>query len=250
MQPVVIAWSAFTAALVLLPAFGATPAQRAPMPGAGATAVVLSVGDGDTLRVREGGQQRTVRLACIDAPELAQAPHGQQARHLLVTLAPAGTQVQLRPQTTDRYGRTVAEVLRDGTNLNLRLVRRGRAFAYRQYLGRCDAAAYLGAERAASTDRLGVWERSGGIQRPWQFRQQRQARSSPPPAERPTGPTGEHSPRPTGEPSPRPAGMTQRLTCRQIGNHARAQELLRLGHSHLDGDGDGEACEALRPGRG
>ena len=238
MQPVVFAAAATGAALALLAQLPAWQALAAPSSG-GAT--VLSVGDGDTLRVREGGRQRTVRLACIDAPELAQAPHGQQARDLLVRLAPLGSRVQLRPQTTDRYGRTVAEVLRDGSNLNLKLVRRGRAFAYRQYLGRCDAATYLGAERAASTDRLGVWERSGGIERPWQFRQQRQERqerSSTPPAERPASPTG--------DPSPRPAGVTQRLTCRQIGNHARAQELLRLGHSHLDGDGDGEACEALR----
>jgi micrococcal nuclease len=43
-----------------------------------------------------------------------------------------------------------------------------------------------------------------------------------------------------------PAGGGTRLTCRQIGSYARAQQLLQQGHINLDGDGDGEACERLR----
>ena len=43
-------------------------------------AVVLSIGDGDTIRVRQDGRTVTVRLACIDAPELTQSPYGAQAR--------------------------------------------------------------------------------------------------------------------------------------------------------------------------
>jgi endonuclease YncB( thermonuclease family) len=43
-------------------------------------ATVLSIGDGDTLRVREGNGTVNVRLACIDAPESSQAPFGAQAR--------------------------------------------------------------------------------------------------------------------------------------------------------------------------
>ena len=46
----------------------------------GLSATVLSIGDGDTIRVRQSGRAVTVRLACIDAPETAQSPHGQQAR--------------------------------------------------------------------------------------------------------------------------------------------------------------------------
>lgn len=41
---------------------------------------VVSVGDGDTLRVRnQQGQTITVRLGCVDAPELKQNPWGQQS---------------------------------------------------------------------------------------------------------------------------------------------------------------------------
>ena len=127
-------------------------------------ATVLSVGDGDTIRMSEWGQKLTIRMACIDAPETSQSPHGQQSRALLHSLAPINAQVSLRVLTRDRYGRTVAEVSRGGQNLNLRMVRRGQAFAYRQYLSQCDAAAYLGAERAAQTDRLGVWSVPGASQ--------------------------------------------------------------------------------------
>ena len=37
-----------------------------------------------------------------------------------------------------------------------------------------------------------------------------------------------------------------KTTCKQIGTFARAQELLRQGHSYLDRNGDGVACEGLR----
>jgi endonuclease YncB( thermonuclease family) len=39
---------------------------------AAAAAKGISVGDGDTLRVEDGGRKVTIRVACIDAPEMAQ----------------------------------------------------------------------------------------------------------------------------------------------------------------------------------
>jgi len=47
-------------------------------------------------------------------------------------------------------------------------------------------------------------------------------------------------PAPSAAPSA-PAGgyMRPKLTCRQIGNYARSQELLRQGHTYLDKNGDG-----------
>jgi hypothetical protein len=46
-----------------------------------------------------------------------------------------------------------------------------------------------------------------------------------------------------------PDGTTpggRRYRCKEIGSYARAQELLRQGHTYLDSNGDGEACESLR----
>ena len=68
-------------------------------------ATVLSVGDGDTLRVDDRGKRVTIRLACIDAPEMAQGAHGQQSRALLASLARVGSYVTLKVVDTDRYGR-------------------------------------------------------------------------------------------------------------------------------------------------
>jgi endonuclease YncB( thermonuclease family) len=153
------------------------------------------VGDGDTIRVSDGAKRVTIRLACIDAPETAQKPYGVAARQKLQALAPVGALVSIKVKTTDRYGRTVAEVYRNDRSLNLTMVSSGEAFAYRQYLSGCDQAAYLGAEAAAQRQRLGVWAVPGGIEKPWDFRRGRRARRLPPtggaastPAAAPAGP--------------------------------------------------------------
>ncbi|WP_255016027.1 thermonuclease family protein [Cyanobium sp. BA20m-p-22] len=189
----------------------------------GVKATVLSIGDGDTIRVRQAGKALTVRLACIDAPETAQSPYGQQARNYLQQRLPVGREVRLEVKTTDRYGRSVAEVISD-ININLALVEDGQAFAYRQYLSGCNAKEYLDAEYRASRRRYGVWQVEGGITRPWDFRRGRRS------AVIPDGTT--------------PGG--RRYRCSEISSYERAQELLRQGHSYLDGNDDGEACEMLR----
>ena len=186
-------------------------------------ATVLPIGDGDTIRVRQGGKVLTVRLACIDALETAQGPYGQQARTELQQRLPLGREVSLEVKTIDRYGRTVAEVISE-ININLVMVEDGQAFAYRQYLGGCDAKEYLDAEFRASRHRYGVWQVQGGITRPWDFRRRRRSASIP------DGTT--------------PGG--RRYRCKEIGSYAKAQELLGQGHGYLDGNGDGEACESLR----
>jgi endonuclease YncB( thermonuclease family) len=191
-------------------------------------ATVLSVGDGDTLTVNDAGRRTTVRLACVDAPETAQSPYGGQSRAALQALAPVGATVTVQGNKKDRYGRTVAEILRGSTNVNLELVRRGDAFVYRQYLSGCDRNAYVSAEKQAESDRRGVWSVSGGITRPWDWRRGGSSRpsSSPSPAS-----------------SSNPSG---RYRCAEVGSWSKAQELLKQGHSYLDGDRDGEACESLR----
>jgi hypothetical protein len=136
---------------------------------------------------------------------------------------PIGREVSLDIKTTDRYGRSVAEVF-SGVNINLALVEDGKAFAYRQYLRGCDAKVYLEAEDRASRARLGVWQVPGGITRPWDFRRSRRS------AVIPDGTT--------------PGG--RRYRCSESSSYAKAQELLRQGHSYLDGNGDGEACASLR----
>ena len=86
-------------------------------------ATVVSVGDGDTIRVSEGNKKITIRLACIDAPERSQQPWGSKSTELLKQLTPIGSKVTLRVQTTDRYGRVVAELFNHQGNVNKLMVR-------------------------------------------------------------------------------------------------------------------------------
>jgi len=117
----------------------------------------------------------------------------------------------------------VAEVITD-SSINVLMVKEGQAFVYHRYLSGCDARVYLDAESRANQRRLGVWQQAGGITRPWDFRRGHTT------ALIPDGTT--------------PGG--RRYRCKQIGSYARAQELLRQGHTYLDSNGDGEACESLR----
>jgi len=144
----------------------AEPLKPAPDP---LVATVVSVGDGDTLRVRQAGRLLTVRLACIDAPELAQQPWGGLARRTLQQRLPVGSAVTLQRKAVDRYGRQVAEVIGE-LNIGLVMVEDGQAFTDPRYLSTCDAREYRQAEYRASRHRYGVWQVPGGIQRPWEYR--------------------------------------------------------------------------------
>jgi endonuclease YncB( thermonuclease family) len=187
---------------------------------------VLSIGDGDTITVTEGSNRIKVRLACIDAPETSQSPYGMEARRALQGLLPIGSQVTLRTKATDRYGRSVAEVLKGSTNINQSLVGSGNAFVYWQYISGCDRQTYSRLENDARFKGAGVWGVSGGIQRPWDYRRSRRGGTSAS-----SGGGGSSS---------------GRYRCKEIGSWSKAQVLLRQGHTYLDRDGDGEACESLK----
>ncbi|MBK1732764.1 thermonuclease family protein [Thiococcus pfennigii] len=126
---------------------------------------VASIYDGDTLRAECGGEKIKVRLYCIDAPEMAQAPWGRESRDHLRRITPKT--VRLVEHDRDRYGRTVGEVYDGETSLNLALVAAGQAAVYPQY---CADRRYYAAEREARRAGLGIWERDGAWQRPWEWR--------------------------------------------------------------------------------
>src|SRR5262249_54022712 len=106
----------------------AVPACRADY-----SARVNGIGDGDTITVLTTEKtQHRFRLRGIDAPETGQE-FGSRAKQAASELA-FGKQVTIRPLDTDRYGRTVAEViLPDGRSMNREMVRRGLAWWYRAY---------------------------------------------------------------------------------------------------------------------
>ena len=196
------------------------------LPACASQPTVLSVGDGDTLAVATNGKRVTVRLACVDAPETTHSPYGRKSKESLQRLVPLYGNVKLDGEKKDRYGRTVAEVFRGGTNVNLEMVRLGHAFVYRQYLQGCDRDAYFKAERQAEAARSGIWSVAGGVTRPWEWRNNK---------------TSQHGTFGKGDSS-----MRRRYRCSEIGSWSKAQEYLKQGHAYLDADRDGEACEGLR----
>ena len=94
--------------------------------------------DGDTCTSTDGEK---IRLACIDTPELrgkrADPIPAKAARDYLNGLV-AGEEVSIRRITKDRYGRTVAELSKDGVNIQERLVDKGFASVYKRYSDQCD----------------------------------------------------------------------------------------------------------------
>ena len=86
--------------------------------------VLLGEGAGRTEPVRPLRRAHSqTRLAEIDAPELDQ-PYGGKAKQALADLV-FGQVVSILPAATDRYGRTVGRVYREGQDVNLALVHAG-----------------------------------------------------------------------------------------------------------------------------
>jgi endonuclease YncB( thermonuclease family) len=159
------AWTAALAICLLSPA--PAPAQE--------TGNVVEVVDGDTLRVRAGGETRTVRLIGIDAPERSHPSRmveflADEAAAFLSSLC-EGKTVTLEPgdEDVDRHGRLLRYVFLpppDGRLVNLEMVRQGYARAYRRFAF-SRKAAFLDAEREARAQDKGIWREKGMAEVRW-----------------------------------------------------------------------------------
>jgi micrococcal nuclease len=130
-----------------------------PDPSTGDAATVAWVNDGDTLTLAGGAK---VRLVQIDAPELQSDCYGRAALRALIDLTPKGTRVTVvaDPELDERdvHGRLLRYVYRDGTNVNVELVRRGAASPYYFRKERGEHADELDAAvDAARDERAGYW---------------------------------------------------------------------------------------------
>ena len=137
--------------------------------------LVVGISDGDTLTARcptedaaHPYQQIKVRLAGIDAPEKRQA-YGERSRQHLAGLC-FKQQARLTVRTTDRYGRSVADVECKGQDAGKELVRAGMAWHYRQYGTQHMHLASIEADARAR--RVGLWVDREPVA-PWEFRRKR-----------------------------------------------------------------------------
>ncbi|WP_255094932.1 thermonuclease family protein [Synechococcus sp. J7-Johnson] len=83
-------------------------------------------------------------------PRWPRPPYGAQARSYLQSRLRLGSSVTLRPQTVDRYGRTVAEVF-SGVNINLALVEDGMAYPLRGHTATPIAGTWASAMQRSSS---------------------------------------------------------------------------------------------------
>jgi endonuclease YncB( thermonuclease family) len=131
----------------------------------------VGVHDGDSITVlAPGNQQIKVRLEGIDAPELKQ-PFSQQSKEAMSGMV-FGKEVTLNVSGKDRYGRTLAVVMVNGTNANLELVRLGLAWRYDKY---SKDAALLAAQNEAKEAKRGLWSDPAPVP-PWEWRAKKKAK--------------------------------------------------------------------------
>ncbi len=129
-------------------------------------AKVIHVTDGDTITVlNDTNEQIKIRLNGIDCPEKAQA-YGNKAKQFTKDLV-GGQIVTIKAYDTDRYGRTIGDViLDDGRNLSQELVSAGYAWWYFKY---SDDEQLGILEVQAKIAKVGLWKDKNPIP-PWIFR--------------------------------------------------------------------------------
>lgn len=128
-------------------------------------ASVIAVMDGDTVMVLHEGKKIKIRLANIDAPELAQ-PFGKESRLSLVARV-LKKQVHINSRAVDTYGRLIAELRVNGVNVNAEMVRSGLAWEYSHFHR---DKKYLDLQKEAQQTHRGLWGNAEQPVQPEQWR--------------------------------------------------------------------------------
>jgi len=200
---------------------------------------VVGVHDGDTLTcLTPQKKQLKIRLAEIDTPESKQ-PYGTRAQQSLSSMV-FGKDVRLEVQDTDRYGRKVARVYQDRTDVNAEQVKSGSAWVYRQYL---KDKSLLDLEAEAKAAKRGLWALPESERMPpWEWRKadrdkrqdKRQGSATyTPPVKSASEESGEFN-------------CSTLKRCNAMSSCAEAKfQLQQCGNTQIDGNHDGVPCEAL-----
>lgn len=115
--------------------------------------MVTSVVDGDTVNASlPDGATITIRLDGIDTPERDEPYSVQATRATRVMLL--SKRVQLQGTDVDAYGRLVARIVVDGTDVSVQLVRDGLACHFTRYSSDATLAA---AQKEAQRRGAGFW---------------------------------------------------------------------------------------------
>ena len=191
---------------------------------------VIGISDGDTLKVLTSDKHQVkIRLAEIDAPESHQA-FGTQSKQSLSDIC-FKKSVVVDDKGTDRYKRTLGRIRCDGVDANAEQVKRGMAWAYRQYLTDPTIAAL---EEGAKNAKAGLWSEPNPTP-PWEFRHGNKSSNS----------ANKHN---KGQNASTDGGFTcgAKSRCGDMDSCAEAQfYLTNCGMGRLDRDHDGVPCESI-----
>lgn len=129
--------------------------------------MISHLSDGDSFKIRckslANNAELKVRLAGIDAPEMAQNPWGEEAKQYLKKLTNQQN-LQIEIQNKDRYGRYLGNIYdHNSEDIALKMVAAGKAIVYERYN---QAPDYLQAQHKAQQQKLGIWSSPGPQQNP------------------------------------------------------------------------------------
>jgi len=137
---------------------------------------VTKVYDGDTVLVRlSSGKKIVCRLFGIDSPETAKPnkgkpgqPFGKEATRFLREIS-LNENVRVELTGDKSYRREICILWKDGTEINLEMIKSGYAQAYRKFLYGRYARDYISAEQTARKNKIGLWTQDKPTS-PWKFK--------------------------------------------------------------------------------
>ncbi|MCI1694749.1 thermonuclease family protein [Aneurinibacillus aneurinilyticus] len=204
------------------------------------SATILSVTDGDTMKIKVNGKNETVRLLLVDTPETKHPnkpvqPFGPEASAFAKkTLEGKNVQIEMDVSERDKYGRLLVYLWVDGKMFNEMLLEKGLArvaYVYPPNVKYVDPFREI--QKKAQIAGLGIWSIENYVQKDG-FHPDKVKKTQP------TIPAPVHTQSPTASSS-----NIQYKNC----TDARAAGVTPIyegqpGYSRkLDRDGDGVACE-------
>ncbi|WP_100331930.1 thermonuclease family protein [Bacillus xiapuensis] len=205
-------------------------------------ATVLSIVDGDTIKVNLDGKEETIRLVLVDTPETKHPrtgvqPFGPEASKF-TTKQLSGKEIQVEPgiQERDRYGRLLAYVYIRDKMFNKILLEKGlaRVAVYPPNTKYLDEFEKI--QAAAKRKKVGIWSiENYATKDGYKTKEKEQKAPAPKPALK-------------AEPKPEPQLKKENVyfkNCAAV--RAAGAAPIHRGEpgygSHLDREGDGIACE-------
>lgn len=119
---------------------------------------VLSVTDGDTLRVFVDGQNEPLRLIGINAPESGECLATEATRRLAELLRNGRVRLEMDMSDRDEFGRLLRYVYAGDVFVNEQLVREGLALARRYEPDTARSGRLEKAQVGAQEDGVGMWD--------------------------------------------------------------------------------------------